>query len=78
MMALIMIILGTLTLVGLSIWLKSQQATGLLDSDNMTAHNEVPLILATQQGQLVHNNPRAQQLFNTDDIAPSLEHPTHH
>lgn len=79
--AIVMVIMGILTLVGLYVWTQSRQDLGIaldvesmIDSVPMMDEEETAVILVTPHGQLVHINDATRRMFGTNGDVPSLEY----
>jgi len=79
--AIVMVIMGILTLIGLYVWTQSRQNLGVaLDVENMIDHvpamneSESAVMVVTSHGQLVHINDATRRLFGTNGDVPSLEY----
>lgn len=79
--AIVMVIMGVLTLIGLFFWTRSRQEIGialdrenLLDEISIADDTGTAVIVTTIHGQMVHVNEATRRLFGTDSDMPSLEY----
>ncbi len=79
--AIVMVIMGILTLIGLYVWTQSRQDFGVaLDAESVIDtvptmdEEESAVILVTPHGQLVHINDATRRMFGTNGDVPSLEY----
>lgn len=79
--AIVMVVMGILTLGGLYIWTRSRQRFGVaLDMENMLEktpladQSDSAVLVTTAHGQLIHINDATRHLFGTNGDVPSLEY----
>lgn len=80
--AIVMVIMGILTLIGLYIWTRSRQELGVvLDRENISDQlsmidddSNSAVLVTTPHGQLIHVNETTRRLFGTNGDIPSLEY----
>lgn len=80
--AIVMVIMGILTLIGLYVWTRSRQQLGVaLDRESLLDETSLAdddsnsaVIVTTVHGQMIHVNESARRLFGTNGDVPSLEY----
>jgi len=79
--AIVMVIMGILTLIGLYAWTHSRQGLGvaldvesMLDNRATVDESESAVMVVTTHGQLIHINDATRRLFGTNGDVPSLEY----
>ncbi len=79
--AIVMVIMGILTLVGLYLWTKSRQDLGIaldvesmLDSVSTDDNADAATLVVTPHGQLIHINDATRRMFGANGDIPSLEY----